>query len=197
MQRRSIPAAEKGQRQFVNKAVTSADLETAGKLVPAKGLPGGSGIKDDLTKQEGEVEVVTKDEAGEVVEIRKSLFVEFTKANSEDQTVTGVVLQPEEVDAHGDIMSADVIKKAAHTFLAKFNRATRLGLMHKDFTKNFELLESYLAPQSITIGDKVVKEGSWVITVKVKDASIWKQVKDGKLTGFSIGGKAKVRKLAA
>ena len=196
MQRRSIPAVEKGQRTFVTKTVTSGDLEEAGKIKPARGLPGGSGIKE-LTKQEDDVQADVNKDEGDVIEIQKSLFVEFTKANNEDQTVTGVVLQPEEVDAHGDIMSADVIKKAAHTFLAKFNRATKLGLMHKDFTKNFELLESYLAPQNITIADKVVKEGSWIITVKVKDATIWKQVKEGKLTGFSIGGKAKVRKLAA
>lgn len=196
--RQAFPASEKGQHKVVIKTITPRDLEDGGKLKPARGLPGGSGILPDSERKKPKMTVVAKDENDtDVTEVTKSLFVEFTKANNEDQTVTGVVLQPEEVDAHGDIMSADVIKNAAHTFLAKFNRATKLGLMHKDFTKNFELLESYLTPQSLTIASKVVKEGSWVITVKVKDAKIWKQVKEGKITGFSIGGKARVKKLAA
>jgi hypothetical protein len=33
------------------------------------------------------------------------------------------------------------------------------------------------------------------MTVKVLDADIWKKVKDGKIGGFSIGGRAKVVKL--
>ena len=39
-------------------------------------------------------------------------------------------------------------------------------------------------------GEKqVVKKGSWVISVKVISDRLWKMVKDGELTGFSIGGR--------
>jgi len=205
MARGAFPADEKGMgKGIIKKAITGGDLENGGKLKPAQGLPGGSGIdprKDPKAKKPTEVSVTTKgtDETteGDIIEVEKSYFVEFAKAIDEERTVTGVVLQPEIVDAHGDIMSAKVIKEAAHNFLAKFNKATKLGLMHKDFTKNFELLESFVAPVGFVLGGQTIKEGSWIMTVRVKSASIWKKVKEGKIRGFSIGGKARVRNIAA
>lgn len=125
-----------------------------------------------------------------------NITVTIAKAIDDKQIVIGVVLQPEVVDAQGDIMSAAVIEKAAHTFLANYNKATRLGLQHKVFKGGmFDLVESYLAPMDMSIGSMVVKSGSWIMAVKVLDADIWKAVKDGKIKGFSIGGKAKVQRL--
>ncbi len=126
-----------------------------------------------------------------------SLYVPITKANEDERTVTGVVLQPEVVDGQGDIYDSKVIRKAAHNFLAKYNAGNKMGLQHKDFKPRFELLESFLAPMDMVIGSKVVKSGSWIICVKVLDENIWKKVKDGKLTGFSIGGKAKAVDLSS
>lgn len=130
--------------------------------------------------------------------VRKNIFVDISKANDEQQTVTGVVLQPETIDAHGDIYSAEVVRDAAYKYLANYNRRTKLGRQHKDFknwTERFALVESYLAPVDLVIGSKTVKAGSWIMTVKVLDAKVWKAVKDGEITGFSIGGKAKVQSL--
>ncbi len=123
------------------------------------------------------------------------LYIPIVKANEEEQTVTGVVLRPEITDAQGDIMSVAVIRKAAHEFLAGYNAQTTLGLMHKDFKPQFELYESWLTPVAVQIGTMLVPVGSWILTVHVLDANIWKLVKTGKLGGFSIGGKAKVQKL--
>lgn len=125
-------------------------------------------------------------------------FVEIAKANDEEQTVSGIVLKPEVTDAQGDIYSADVIRESAFDFLANYNKSTKLGHQHKDFKSwgtRFALVESYVAPTDFVMGDKTVKMGSWVMTVKVLDSKIWKMVKDGKITGFSIGGKATVQKL--
>jgi hypothetical protein len=179
--RRSIPASEKG----VRKTIAAPLLESGGKKNPAK-LPG-SGT-DELTKVPPEA----KTEKMEASEMRA--FIPILKINTEEQTITGVVLQPEIVDAQGDIMSADVIRDAAHRFLADHNRTTKLGLMHKDFKKRFELFESYLAPVDLVIGTHHVKAGAWVIVIHVLAKAIWDKVKAGKLTGFSIGGKAKVTK---
>jgi hypothetical protein len=123
------------------------------------------------------------------------IFVPIAKASVEEQTVTGVVLQPEVTDAQGDIYSSDVIRKAAHKFLSNYNKATKLGLQHKNFKKQFDLVESYTAPQSLILNGKTIKQGAWIMTVKVLDSKIWEKVKKGEITGFSIGGKAKVRKL--
>jgi len=121
-----------------------------------------------------------------------SIFVPIAKANKEEHTVTGVVLQPEVTDAQGDIMSANVIKQAAHDFLSKYNKKTELGFMHKSFKRRFELLESYVAPMDFVLKSAVIKAGSWIVTVRVKETKVWKMIKDGNITGFSIGGKAKV-----
>lgn len=123
------------------------------------------------------------------------LFVPITKANDEKQEITGLVLQPETVDAHYDIMSAPVIEKAAGDFLASYNRSTTLGYMHKDFKQRFELRQSYITPIDMSIGSSIVKAGTWIMVIKVNDFAVWKQVKDGKITGLSIGGKAMTQKL--
>ncbi len=124
------------------------------------------------------------------------LFIPILKASDEEQTITGIVLKPETTDAQGDIYSAAVIREAAHKFLANYNSKTKLGLQHKTFKSGqFALVESYLAPGDIAINSKIVTEGSWVMTVKVLDSKLWQMVKDGKLTGFSIGGRAKVQQL--
>lgn len=205
MKRRAIPLVEKGTRKAIAvslaeiaKAITSPALDDGGKLKPRQGLPGGSGINPNPKKPKlvpPKKPVEKEDDATESVE--KRFYVPILKKNDEKQTVTGVVLQPEVTDGQGDIMSADVIEKAAETFLAKFNKATQLGLMHKNFAKNFELLQSFIAPHDLVIGGKTVKAGAWVIKVRVKNAKIWAQVKEGKLAGFSIGGKARVKALAA
>lgn len=127
--------------------------------------------------------------------IAKSRYVPLAKANVEEKTITGIALQPDVVDAHGDIISAEVIRKAAHQFLANYNKSSQLGVQHKNFKPKFEVYESYIAPVSFVIGQKTVLEGSWVVTVKVHDDTVWKQIKSGKITGFSIGGTAKVKQL--
>lgn len=126
---------------------------------------------------------------------RAQAVVSIAKANVERQTITGIVLTPETTDGQGDIMSADIIADAAHRYLANYNKSTKLGLQHKDFKPRFALVESYLAPIDFVIGDKSVKEGSWIMTVKVLEAKVWQSIKDGKLTGFSIGGVARVQQL--
>lgn len=174
--------------EAVKASIGSSSLDGGGKLNPGQGLPGGSGIKE-----------LTEDKAAdpEDLDTAKSLYIPIAKLNDEQREVTGVVLQPEVTDAQGDIMSEEVIAKAAGDFLAGFNKTSTLGLMHKDFNKRFELRQSYIAPGDMVIANKTVRKGSWVMVVRVKEARIWKSIKDGKITGFSIGGKAKAQKLVA
>lgn len=127
--------------------------------------------------------------------LKSKRWVPIAKANDEKQLITGIVLMPDTVDAHGDIMSAEVIEEAAHNFLAEYNSKTTMGLMHKDMNPPIDLVESYIAPLDIVLGSTIVKTGSWVITARVNDKTIWQKVKDGKLTGFSIGGTAQVMQL--
>ncbi len=126
-----------------------------------------------------------------------NLYVPLAKAEEDEQIVVGVVLQPETTDAQGEIYSESVVKKASHKFLTDYNKITELGLMHKSFRQDFELLESYIAPQDLVINGSPIKKGSWVIAVKVLDPEVWELVKKGAITGFSIGGLALVENLDA
>ncbi len=192
----------------VSKGTITADaLETGGKLKPAGGKPktkpeekcacGKSTTQMDKCQKGKDCSMKS---AAKSDDEDASVFVSFAKAIEEEQTVSGIVLKPETTDAQGDIYSPEVIRKAAFDFLSNYNKSTKLGHQHKDFKNwggRFALVESYLAPSDFVLGDKIVKQGSWVMTVKVLDSKIWKMVKDGKITGFSIGGKAKVQKLVA
>lgn len=126
-----------------------------------------------------------------------TLLVEVCKA--EKRVVTGVVLQPEVVDAHGDIYSADVIEDSAYQFMLDYaDKQAQLGLQHNSF-RSYEtrmgLVESYVVQKNTKIGARMVKKGSWVMSWKIFDNEIWKQVKGKKLNGFSIGATVRARKL--
>ena len=113
------------------------------------------------------------------------------KLDKDRRLVTGVVLEPGEVDAQGDTVSEEVIENAAGDFLSNFNLETELGLMHKAFGDiGLELRESWIAPQSMKIGGQKVKKGTWIMKMKVVKDKLWDAVKAGKITGFSIGGVA-------
>ncbi|KKN42119.1 hypothetical protein LCGC14_0716510 [marine sediment metagenome] len=126
------------------------------------------------------------------------LEIPIQKLDKERRLVTGIVLEPGEVDAQKDTISAEVIEKAAGDFLAKFNSETELGFMHKKFGDiGIELRESYTAPQAMKIGGQKVKKGTWIMTVKVVREKLWDAIKAGAITGFSIGGVATTRSSGA
>jgi hypothetical protein len=40
----------------------------------------------------------------------------------------------------------------------------------------------------LTIGGQHVKKGTWLLMYKILDAKLWKKIRKGELTGFSMGG---------
>jgi site-specific DNA-adenine methylase len=111
----------------------------------------------------------------------------IVKADDE-HFVLGVVLEPDEVDAQKDVYSAAEVRRAAHKYMAEFQNR---GHMHKELVNTkVDILESYIAPTDFTVDGQDVKKGTWVMAVRVKDATLWTAVKSGGLTGFSIGGSA-------
>lgn len=118
-------------------------------------------------------------------------FAHVRKDGAEERYVLGIVLEPEVVDAQSDIYSAAEIAQSAHTFMEKFRT---VGLMHKgSINDKVKILESYLAPVDFEVDGVPVKKGTWLMAVRVLDDDLWAAVKEGGLTGFSIGGSA-VRK---
>ena len=81
------------------------------------------------------------------------------------------------------------VRQAAHRFMEEFGG---LGLMHQlRVNDHVKVLESYVAPTAFQVGDVTIAKGTWLLAVRVLSDDLWRRVKDGELTGFSIGGSAR------
>ena len=127
----------------------------------------------------------TDEEDFDDVAFEKSIPIFIAKAD--EHIVCGIVYEPDTVDAQGDEASEDEIRKAAYRFMEE---AHEFKINHKGKAVDIKVLESYIAPQDLTIAKQKVKKGSWVLITHVVDDGIWKDIKDGKLTGYSMAGTA-------
>ncbi len=121
--------------------------------------------------------------------------IRIAKTDKAKQIVYGVVYEPDVEDAHEDQMSADEIEKAAHLFMEK-QHTYNIDKQHDlDADKGY-VVESYIAPVDMTLGDQEIKKGSWIAGVKVTDADTWSQIEKGEITGFSMWGVGKREKIS-
>jgi hypothetical protein len=89
------------------------------------------------------------------------------------------------VDRQGDIISADVMTKAADRFMADVRVAKA---MHEG-AQIGEVIHSFPLTKALgeALGVHSALEG-WIVAMKVHDDSVWNRVKSGELAAFSIGG---------
>lgn len=112
----------------------------------------------------------------------------FVNKQDEDaqQLVYGVVYEPDTVDSHEDYMTASEIEKAAHGFMKD---ARNIDTQH-DFEAGVgEVVESYIAPVDMKIGEEEIAKGSWVLVTKASN-EIWEAIQKGEFTGYSLAGTA-------
>lgn len=107
----------------------------------------------------------------------------------DEHIVYGIVYEPDTVDAQGDKANAEEIKKAAYDFM---EHVQTFKVMHKGNKVKVKILENYIAPVDFTIEKRDIKKGSWVLVTRILDKKLWKDIKSGKLTGYSMAGYAKV-----
>jgi len=115
-------------------------------------------------------------------------FEVFWKAE-EEHIVGGVVYAPDEVDAQGDFTTAEEITKAMYGWMED---AQTMKEMHAGRPKQVKVLECFQPEQDIIKFGNTIKAGAWWLLVRVLDDKIWKRVKKGELTGFSMSGQANV-----
>ena len=111
----------------------------------------------------------------------------------ERRLVYGVVYEPYgdrdgRPDAQDDFMLPEDVEHLAHSWLPAYRYKT----MHRVGTDKVVPVESYIAPTDFRLGEQIVKRGSWVLVSRVIDDLLWKDVKEGRLRGYSFGGRAKV-----
>lgn len=116
--------------------------------------------------------------------------VQIAKVDDTKHIVIGVVYQPDVEDVHGDMMDAVEIEKAAHLFMEN-QHTYNIDKQHDlDADKGY-VVESYIAPCDMEIGNQIIAKGSWVAGVKVTDDATWEDIQKGEITGFSMWGVGK------
>lgn len=111
--------------------------------------------------------------------------VPILKVDEEKRIVTGIVYEPDILDAHGEFMTADEIEKSAHRFLKDFRNIDK---QHDFVATETEVVESWITKEDGKLGEQDVKKGTWLLSVHVPDDDTWSEIKKGELTGFSMGG---------
>ena len=134
-------------------------------------------------------------EVDPVVEVTKSL-------DSDQRRAMFVALEPQEGDTtsdlHGDTYTAEDVEKACINFNTHCMKA---NIFHKIETEKAVIEQSFITPSSFTLDDgREIQKGTWLQWWHFPEGDttsdmLWKAVKDGKITGISIGARAKTEKL--
>jgi hypothetical protein len=113
-----------------------------------------------------------------------------TEEVEDERIIFGVVLVPNDADAQGDIYDEAEVRKAAYSYMEIFGGHIKLMHRGKVLTDQVKLLETYIAKAEEVYGDEVVPVGTWLLAARVCNDDLWVDVKEGKWTGWSIGGSA-------
>ena len=118
---------------------------------------------------------------------KKDIGLTVISKDVEGKEIFGIVLVPEEKDGDKDSYFKEAIREACYEFNKDFmNQSYRHNHL---LTKNqVSIIESYIAPCEIKIGEEVIKEGTWLMRSSIDDEELRKEVREGKIKGFSIGG---------
>lgn len=108
----------------------------------------------------------------------------IVKIDNSKHFILCVVLEPEEIDLQGDIISAEEIEEACHEYMANYRI---VGYRHQ-YQIDAIIVENGIYRNSCWICEQRIKEGSWVVGIKILDNNIWNQVVNGDIKDVSIGG---------
>jgi hypothetical protein len=125
--------------------------------------------------------------------------VELKEIDAEKKILMGAALIPNkqiyrESEKHGQYyiyFSEETVRKASELFLMNSNQ-NNATYEHEKKLNGLSVVESWIIEDEKQ--DKSVKYGfslpvgTWMISMKVNNDDVWKDVKDGKVKGFSIEG---------
>lgn len=144
--------------------------------------------------------LVVKTQGSESLELEGFMVpvVKMIDGAPEERFVLGPVVTPNKIDQQGEIIPPEVIRKAAHRFLAEYrmmddlhNLAPLLGGQNAGVPVESYILHQdtdYTAPNG---GKVTVPAGSWMLGTIVKDDAVWNAIKTGHRKGYSIWGTAR------
>lgn len=122
----------------------------------------------------------------EPIVVDKSWSVDFCKVDEEKRLVTGIVMEPDVEDTYGDKITAEEIEKAMVRFM---EGSPQIRVEHDpNYEPKVAIIENWIEREGRIIGEQFVKAGTWLMTTKVFDDTVWEMIKSGKLNGLSFRG---------
>jgi hypothetical protein len=126
--------------------------------------------------------------------------VELKEVDTEKRILMGAALVPDKQiyrvnektkEEYYIYFSADTVRKASELFLMNSNQ-NNATYEHDKKLKGMSVVESWIIEdekqdKSAKYGFSLPK-GTWMISMKVNNDEVWKDVKEGKVKGFSIEG---------
>ena len=110
----------------------------------------------------------------------------LVKEDDEDERIVyGIVYEPDETDTQGDTAKAEWIRKACHYFMEN-SQAVKMN--HKGGKISASVLENYITLWEGSIAGRVIKAGTWLLSLRINSPKVWDKIKKGDLTGFSMAG---------
>jgi hypothetical protein len=131
--------------------------------------------------------------------IALSKQMQLASVNDERKMLYGPALIPDKqilrYDDQGEpyyvYFEKATVEAVAHQFFKK-NLQHSTNLQHEVPVTGVTVVESWLkegkSDKSIALGLPELPDGTWFIGTKVDDASVWNDVKEGKVKGYSIEG---------
>lgn len=125
--------------------------------------------------------------------------IELKQVDSEKRILMGAALVPNKQiyrrnaknEEYYIYFSADTIRKASELFLINSNQ-NNATYEHEKKVTGLSVVESWIIEDTEKDKSKLygfdLPKGTWMISVKVNNEEIWKDVKEGKVKGFSIEG---------
>jgi hypothetical protein len=123
------------------------------------------------------------------MENKKIINTKLVKeTNNDEMTFTSIVLKADYRDDDGenqDFWPKEVVKQAAYDFMINCQQGNLSHVFDTDLVK---VAASYPAPCDFPMGGGEVKEGDWVMTLKIMDRELWEsEFKAGNFNGYSVG----------
>jgi hypothetical protein len=124
--------------------------------------------------------------------------IELKEVDAEKRILMGAALIPDkqifrrnEKEEYYIFFSKDTVRQASELFLMNSNQ-NNATYEHDQKLKGLSVVESWIIEDSKTDKSRLynfnLPVGTWMISMKVNNDDVWKDVKDGKVKGFSIEG---------
>jgi hypothetical protein len=126
--------------------------------------------------------------------------VELKEVDTEKKILMGAALVPDKQiyrvnqktkEEYYIYFSADTVRQASELFLMNSNQ-NNATYEHDKKLKGMSVVESWIIDDSKSDKSRFygfdLPKGTWMISMKVNNDEVWKDVKEGKVKGFSIEG---------